>query len=92
MKYRVKPTNRFKKDYKQIGKRGVDTKLLDEVVLKLAQGISLDPANRDHELKGDYGGYRECHIKPDWLLVYQIDEKELILHLAHTGTHSDLFG
>jgi mRNA interferase YafQ len=92
MKYEIKLTSRFKKEYKQIEKRGLDVKLLDDVVLKLAQGTPLDPAYRDHELTGNYVGYRECHIKPDWLLIYRIDERELILLLSQTGTHSDLFG
>jgi mRNA interferase YafQ len=92
MKYEIKLTSRFKKEYKQIEKRGLDVKLLDDVVLKLAQGIPLNPAHRDHELTGNHAGHRECHIKPDWLLIYRIDERELILLLSQTGTHSDLFG
>lgn len=62
-----------------------------KVITMLANGESLEAKYRDHLLTGDYGGYRECHIQPDWLLVYQIDNGRLILFLARTGTHSDLF-
>jgi mRNA interferase YafQ len=91
MKYNVKLTTRFKKEYKQMQKRGLNMSLLDDVVAKLARGMPLDPANRDHELGGNYVGYRECHVNPDWLLVYRIEKSELLLLLAYTGTHSDLF-
>jgi mRNA interferase YafQ len=91
MKYLVKPTNRFKKDFKLMLRRGMKIDLLEDVVAKLADGIPLAPANRDHELSGDYSGNRECHITPDWLLVYRIDEDVLVLSLTRTGSHSDLF-
>ena len=84
-------SKRFKKDLKQAMKRGYQMSLLEDVVNKLAAREPLDEKYRDHLLTGDYGGFRECHITPDWLLVYQIRENELILFLSRTGTHSDLF-
>ena len=81
----------FKKDYKRIKKRGYDTRLLEAVVERLAAGQALPREYRDHELSGDYKGCRECHIAPDWLLVYEVVERDLILYLMRTGTHSDLF-
>ena len=84
-------SNQFKKDLKLASKRGYKLDLLDAVVTKLAAGESLPEKNRDHELIGDYAGFRECHIQPDWLLIYKIDNNELILFLSRTGTHSDLF-
>ena len=84
-------THQFLKDLKRIGRRGLPKRELDEVVLKLAQGQSLPPKYKDHLLKGDQAGYRECHIRPDWLLIYRIDRQILTLVLVRTGTHSDLF-
>lgn len=81
----------FKKDYKKVVKRGYDTKLLEDVIKKLASGVPLPEKNHDHNLSGDYSGCRECHITPDWLLIYEINHGELILYLTRTGTHSDLF-
>lgn len=81
----------FKKDYKRIKKRGYDTRLLERTIELLAKGNGLPAEYRDHALSGDYTGCRECHIAPDWLLVYEIAERELILYLIRTGTHSDLF-
>lgn len=81
----------FKKDYKKVVKRGYDTKLLEDVIKKLASGVPLPEKNHDHNLSGDYSGCRECHITPDWLLIYEIDHGELILYLTRTGAHSDLF-
>lgn len=91
MKYTVKPLNKFKKDLKKIQKRGYNISLLTDVIKKLANGEKLPEKNRDHELIGNYAGKRECHIAPDWLLIYEIDGDELILYLTRTGTHSDLF-
>ena len=91
MMYAIRPSTRFQKDLKRIQKRGYDLSLLTDVIKKLATGEELPPKNRDHQLVGDYGGCRECHITPDWLLVYEIDGTELILYLTRTGTHSDLF-
>lgn len=90
-KYTIKPTTQFKKDYKLAMKRGLDIKLLDEVIATLAMGLSLPEKNRDHALTGNWIGHRECHIMPDWLLVYRIEDDVLVLTLSRTGTHSDLF-
>ena len=87
----VKFTSKFKKDYKLIKKRGMNTSLLKEIVAKLANNIPLEEKYKDHELTGNYKGFRECHIQPDWLLIYLIDDNKLILTLSRTGTHSDLF-
>ena len=84
-------SNRFKKDLKIAIRRGYNISLLEEVVNKLAMGEILERKYRDHELSGDFKGLRECHITPDWLLVYQIVDSELVLYLSRTGTHSDLF-
>ena len=84
-------SNCFKRDLKLIIKRGYRIELLEGVVNKLAAKEPLEEKYRDHALTGDYSGFRECHITPDWLLVYQIREKELVLFLSRTGTHSDLF-
>ena len=84
-------SNKFRKDLKLAQKRGYDLDLLNTVVEKLAAGEKLPAQNRDHELTGNYAGFRECHIQPDWLLVYRISNTELVLLLVRTGTHSDLF-
>ena len=89
--YIVKPTTRFSKDLKRIEKRGYKIDLLTDIIKKLAAGETLEPRHQDHPLKGIYEGCRECHVTPDWLLVYEIVGKELILYLTRTGTHSDLF-
>ncbi len=91
MKYKLKPTTRFQKDLKKIQKRGCDLKLLSDILKKLANGEALPEKNKDHQLYGKYSGCRECHILPDWLLIYEIDNGELFLYLTRTGTHSDLF-
>ena len=85
-------SNQFKKDLKLIVKRGYKLEKLNKVVDKLASNIKLENKYRDHSLTGNYTGFRECHVEPDWLLVYRIDGHELILFLSRTGTHSDLFG
>jgi len=87
----IKYQSAFKKDYKRIKKRGYDTRLLEKVIDLLATEKPLPAAYKDHSLNGDYKGCRECHITPDWLLVYEIMEKELFLYLMRTGTHSDIF-
>lgn len=91
-KYTVKTTTQFKKDYKLAIKRGLNIALLEDVVAALAMGKSLPEKNKDHALTGNWAGYRECHIQPDWLLVYYIEDDVLVLTVARTGTHSDLFG
>jgi len=89
--FKIFATNEFKKDLKRIAKRNYNLKLLDEVISLLANGEQLPVKYRDHLLTGKLAGYRECHIQPDWLLIYKIEEKNLILYLLQTGTHSDLF-
>lgn len=84
-------SNQFKKDLKLAVKRGYNLDLLDEVVTKLANKQPLPAKNHDHNLTGEYAGFRECHIQPDWLLIYRIDETAVILFLSRTGTHTDLF-
>lgn len=84
-------SNRFKKDLKTAVKRGYDLDLLDVVVTKLAKGETLPARYRDHNLTGNYAGFRECHVQPDWLLIYRVEESDLILFLSRTGSHSDLF-
>ncbi len=91
MVLRLVPTSQFKKDLKRIKKRGYDMAALQEVLDRLMRGDGLDDRNRDHALTGGYIGFRECHIKPDWLLVYAIDGENLVLTASRTGTHSDLF-
>ncbi len=91
MKFTVKPTSRFQKDLKLINKRGYDIVKLNEVVKLLANGEELPAQYKDHPLKGNYVGCRECHIQPDWLLIYEYDGGNLILYLSRTGTHADLF-
>ena len=91
MKYEIKPTNNFQKDLKRVQKRGYDLRLITEVIKMLANGETLPEKNRDHALTGNYTGKRECHIAPDWLLIYEYDNEFLYLYLTRTGTHSDLF-
>ena len=91
MKYDVQFTNRFKKDLKLAKKQKRDIEKLLDVVEILANGGELDPKFRDHALSGEYTGTRECHIEPDWLLVYQIMDDVLVLLLYRLGSHSELF-
>lgn len=90
-KYGVALTNQFKKDLKVSKKRNLDIDLLESIVEKLANGEELEPKFKDHSLTGNYKGYRECHINPDWLLIYKIQDDILVLTLQRTGRHSDLF-
>ena len=91
MKYSVKATSQFKRDYKRAMKRGLNMELLDQVITALAMGETLPEKNRDHALSGRWSGHRECHVLPDWLLIYQIDGEVLVRTLTRTGTHADLF-
>ena len=91
-KLTVKPTTAFKKDYKLAIKRGLQIELLETVIETLAMGNALPPENRDHDLTGNWRGHRECHIQPDWLLIYRIEGDVLVLTLSRTGTHSDRSG
>ena len=91
-KYDIKSTAQFKKDYKLAKKRGLDIKLLAKVINTLAEGEILPAKYKDHALKGKWAGRRECHVLPNWLLVYQKTDTTLVLDLFRTGTHSDIFG
>lgn len=91
MKYTIQRTNRFDKDLKLAAKQGKDLSRLQVVIDKLASGEKLDERYRDHALIGNYGGCRECHVTPDWLLVYKIDGDKLVLLLYRLGSHSELF-
>lgn len=91
-KYTVKFTNSFKKDYKRAIKCGLKIELLEQILALLAAGKPLPYQNHDHDLCGDWAGYRECHILSDWLLIYRLEDDVLVLTLTRTGSHSDLFG
>lgn len=91
-KYTVKPTTQFRKDFKLAIKRGLKISLLEDIISALAMGEGLPEKNRDHALSGVWAGHRECHIQPDWLLIYRIELDVLVLTLTRTGTHSELFG
>ena len=91
-KYIVRPTTQFKKDFKLAMKRSMKIELLEEVIAMLAMGETLPDKHKDHALTGNWVGHRECHILPDWLLIYRIEDEVLVLTLARTGTYSDLFG
>lgn len=90
-KYTIKSTKLFRKELKQAQKRGCKIQELETVVSMLADGVALPPKYLDHALTGNYKGFRECHINPDWLLIYKIHNDVLVLTLSRTGTHSDLF-
>jgi len=107
MRYGIVRTTQFRKDYKLARKRGLKIELLqdviacrggrkddnklEEVLRILADGGQLPPEKRDHALAGNYAGFRECHIEPDWLLIYCYLNDQLVLVCSRTGTHSDLF-
>lgn len=91
MRHEVVSTAKFRKDLKTAIKRGYNMDLLEAVVNSVAVGEELPATNDDHSLKGNWVGYRECHITPDWLLIYKIEDDILVLTLTRTGTHSDLF-
>lgn len=82
-------TSQFRKDYKRAINRGKDIAKLDDIIRKLARGEPLDIRHRDHALVGNWASFRECHIEPDWLLIYRIETDVLVLTLARTGTHGD---
>jgi len=92
MKYSIEQTNQFKRERKKAVKSGCNIEKLENIVTRLAKGEQLPPQNNDHKLSGKYEGCRECHIEPDWLLIYQIYEDRLLLVLTRTGSHSRLFG
>lgn len=91
MIYKVKYSSKFKRNYKLAKKRGMNVKLLEEIIDKLRRRIPLEKRYKDHELRGRYKGFRKCHIQPDWLLVYFVEDDVLVLTLVDTGTHADLF-
>lgn len=91
MKYEVKFTNQFRRDLKLAKKQGKNIDKLFNVISIIAEGKKLDEKYRDHNLSGDYVGCRECHVEPDWLLVYEIMDNILVLMVYRVGTHSELF-
>ena len=91
MMYKIRFTSTFKKSYKRAKKRGYKMQLLDHVIELLQRGEQLDRKYRAHALAGKLIGFRECHIQPDWLLVYLIEDDVLTLTLVDTGTHADIF-
>ena len=88
---RLEMTAKFRKDYKLCKKRGLNLSLLTDVINMLLAEKPLDERHHDHALTGNYIGFRECHIQPDWLLIYAIEHEKLVLTASRTGTHSDLF-
>lgn len=88
---KVRYSAKFKKDYKKIIKRGYNPQLLQEIITIICNEQPLPPKYQDHNLSGNYEGHRECHITPDWLLIYKIEQNILTLSLTRTGSHSDLF-
>ena len=91
MKYEVRFSGQFKRDLKLAKKQGKNIEKLFSVVERLAQGQPLAPKYKDHPLSGDYHGCRECHIEPDWLLVYEVFDDILVLMLSRVGSHAELF-
>lgn len=87
----IKVTSRFKKELRRAVKRGLDEEKLKTIIKMIAAQRPLPPEIKDHELIGNFKGFRECHIQSDWLLVYKIKESELVLSLERTGTHADIF-
>ena len=90
---KLAPSTKFKKDLKRVTKQGKNRELIDDVIEKLQRQEPLPEKNRDHVLLGDYKGYGECHIMPDWLLIYRITNNNSVelLELTRTGSHSELF-
>lgn len=89
--YQIKTTNKFEKDYKLCAKRGLNLDLLKQAVYQLETSGKLPQSYKTHKLHGDYVSFLECHIQPDWLLIWQQNDKDKIIYLTRTGTHSDLF-
>ncbi|OGQ74645.1 MAG: addiction module toxin RelE [Deltaproteobacteria bacterium RIFOXYA2_FULL_42_10] len=88
---KIETTNQFERDYKRIEKQGKDINKLTAIMDTLAHQKPLDLRHRDHKLKGNYTEHRECHIEPDWLLIYKMDLKDRIITFVRTGSHADLF-
>lgn len=91
MKYKIIYSKLILKQLKKIKKSGKDIDKFKKVVSMLATGIKLPPKYKDHALIGNYQGFRDCHIEPDWILIYEINNNTLLLYLSETGSHSDLF-
>lgn len=91
MKYKIIPTSKFQKDLRRIQKRGYDMSLITNVIKIIASGEEIPSKYREHKLSGNYSSCRECHITPDWLMIYELVEDDLLLYLTRTRTHSDLF-
>ncbi len=91
MTFTLKPSTKFEKDLKRVRRRGWKIALLTDIVRELVAGKKLAEKHRDHDLAGNFAGLRECHIEPDWLLIYEIDRENFILYLVRTGSHSDLY-
>jgi mRNA interferase YafQ len=89
--YKIASTRRYIDDLRRAKRRNLPFQELENVVRALAEGRTLAPKHKDHALKGEWNGYRECHIRPDWLLIYKIEHQILTLVLTRTGTHADLF-
>lgn len=89
--FELEVTRQYLRDLKLARKRGLDESKLDAIINKLINGEPLPPKNKDHTLKNDYKGCRECHITPDWLLIYSVEQSLNLLSLIRTGSHSDLF-
>jgi mRNA interferase YafQ len=89
--YTIKPSTKFEKDLKRVNKRGWKIASLTGIIKELAAGKKLLEKHRDHDLVGNFTGLRECHIEPDWLLIYEVDRDNLTLYLVRTGSHSDLY-
>jgi len=88
--YRIAPSSQFKSDLRKCDRRGLPRDEINQVVLDLQQGRVLDKKHPDHPLQGSRKGQRDCHIRPDWILIYRIDEKSNLIELLRTGSHSDL--
>lgn len=88
---KLESTSKFRRDVRRLHRRGYDLSLLESLIDRLAREETLEPQYRDHPLSGEYSGSRECHIRPDWLLVYRVDRRRLVLIEQRTGTHADLF-
>lgn len=88
---KIKTTNHFERDYKRIEKQGKDINKLTAIMDTLSYQKPLEPRHRDHKLKGNYTEHRECHIEPDWLLVYRVNQNEETIIFVRTGSHADLF-
>ena len=90
--YTIRWSSQFKKDYRKMRRQGKDMSKLDAVIVKLATREDLPLPLHDHPLSNNWESHRECHIAPDWLLIYHIAEDVLVLELTRTGSHSDIFG